>query len=157
MKMWPQTSSLPRPSGQPTLLVFAHPKCPCTNATLGELEALLQGTAKKAAVTIVFSRPPGADALWDDTALSRRAQLIPGVNVAHDVDGIEAQRFGAKTSGFTLLYSGVGKLLFRGGITDGRGHSGDNIGRSAVAALLRGDRAETTRTRVFGCPLFASL
>jgi hypothetical protein len=107
-------------------------------------------------VTIVFSKPASAQAGWDDTGLARRALTIPGVTVADDIDGIEAQRFGAKTSGFTLLYSADGKLLFRGGITDGRGHSGDNIGRAAVTALLRGNRAETTRTQVFGCPLFAT-
>jgi hypothetical protein len=138
------------------LLIFAHPGCPCTGATLGELEALLQETATKAAVTIIFSTAPGADAASDETALSRRAETIPAVTVRRDIDGIEARRFGAKTSGFTLLYSADGQLLFRGGITDGRGHSGANIGRSAVTALLRGDRAETTSTYVYGCPLFAA-
>jgi hypothetical protein len=123
---------------------------------LGELEALLQAVQTKAAVTIVFSRRSGADALWDASALSRRAHLIPGVTVARDPDGAEARHFGAKTSGFTLLYSADGKLLFRGGITDGRGHSGDNIGRRAVATLLKGERAETSATHVFGCPLFAA-
>ena len=38
------------------------------------------------------------------------------------------QRFGAETSGQTLLYDRDGRLLFSGGTTGSRGHDGDNAG-----------------------------
>ena len=44
-----------------------------------------------------------------------------------------------------------GRLVFSGGITVARGHSGDNAGRSALAALLTDGTAATTKTAVFGC------
>ena len=53
-----------------------------------------------------------------------------------DDDGAEARRFGAETSGQTLLYDEHGALLFSGGITGARGHAGDNAGRASLVALL---------------------
>src|SRR5436190_6315 len=87
--------------------------------------------------------------------LTRPKVAIPGVTVRADVDGEAARRFGAATSGQALLYTADGRLLFSGGITESRGHEGDNAGRSAIAALVLG--AEPTKlatSPVYGCPLF---
>jgi hypothetical protein len=64
-----------------------------------------------------------------------------------------ARRFGASTSGQTLLYNMAGRLVFNGGITIARGHSGSNDGRDAVVALLSGLVPMHTITPVFGCSL----
>ncbi len=53
-----------------------------------------------------------------------------------DDDGAEAKRFGAETSGQTLLYDERGTLAFSGGITGSRGHAGDNAGRASLLALI---------------------
>src|SRR5216683_904517 len=34
---WPASSRIPQPEGHPSLVLFAHPHCPCTHATMGEL------------------------------------------------------------------------------------------------------------------------
>jgi len=76
--------------------------------------------------------------------------------VLTDEDGIEARSFGAVTSGQALLYSAQGRLLFSGGITESRGHSGDNAGRSAIESLvMNGSEGLRTpaSTPVYGCPL----
>jgi len=73
--------------------------------------------------------------------------------VSVDVDGVEARRFGVATSGSTLLYDAAGNLLFLGGITGARGHSGDNAGMSAVLAGIRTGCADPDQTPVFGCSL----
>jgi hypothetical protein len=52
-----------------------------------------------------------------------------------------------------LLYDTAGRLLFSGGITAARGHSGDNAGREAIVALLAGAPTDRTQTPVFGCKL----
>ena len=71
------------------------------------------------------------------------------------LEGREAARFGAATSGQTFLYDARGGLLFSGGITGARAHAGDNAGRSAVVTLLNGTGGPAApRTSVFGCPLF---
>ena len=68
-----------------------------------------------------------------------------------------AKSFGTFTSGQTLLYDSAGRLLFKGGITAYRGHSGDNEGRSLITALLRGDAPAQIKLPVampvFGCSL----
>src|SRR5713101_1730239 len=38
---WPATCRLSLDCNRPTLLMFAHPRCPCTRASLGELELLM--------------------------------------------------------------------------------------------------------------------
>jgi hypothetical protein len=85
--------------------------------------------------------------LWDS------AQNIPGVTVLADRAGVEAGRFNGVTSGIAMLYDVDGRLLFSGGITDSRGHSGDNQGREAIVSLLTGDGNTQSVTPVFGCSL----
>ena len=155
LRMWPAQSKLRLNENLPTLILFAHPKCPCTRATLGELSVLIARCSEKVATTVIFTKPADVDDNWVDTDLWRNAEAIPGVTVLRDDSGVEARRFGAVTSGEVMLYARDGKLLFHGGITDARGHAGDNEGRTAIALLLEGKRCNTTTTRVFGCRLFA--
>lgn len=54
----------------------------------------------------------------------------------------------------SMLYGADGRLLFSGGITGSRGHSGDNEGRRAIVSLLTGEGAYKSDTPVFGCSLF---
>lgn len=70
-----------------------------------------------------------------------------------DIDGVEARRFGAETSGHTFLFDSGGQLLFNGGITAFRGHSGDNEGENAVISLINNRSGARAQTLVFGCPL----
>jgi hypothetical protein len=64
-----------------------------------------------------------------------------------------ARRFAAMTSGHALLYGPNGHLLFSGGITFARGHSGDNPGCDAVIALITTGENESRTAAVFGCSL----
>ena len=63
------------------------------------------------------------------------------MRVVNDVEGVEARRFGAQTSGTTSLYSPDGRLLFSGGITSSRGHEGDNAGEDALTQAISGSPA----------------
>ena len=83
-----------------------------------------------------------------------------GINDVHafeDINAQTAQTFGVYTSGQTLLYGSDGRLLFKGGITASRGHSGDNAGRTVITALLDGEVIAKNQlpvvTPVFGCSL----
>ena len=102
---------------------------------------------------VLFMKPAGAGADWDDTDLRRSAAAIPGVTVLTDENGMEAARFGAETSGHTLLFAPDGTLLFTGGITASRGHAGENAGENALVAALNREAVTLSRTPVFGCPL----
>lgn len=106
------------------------------------------------AARAVLLQPTGASAAWTDSNIARDAAAIPGVLVFRDVDGGEARRFGAATSGHVMLYNVSGRLLFSGGITPARGHEGDSLGRDAVTQLIEAQgSAGRGCSPVFGCPL----
>lgn len=150
---WPVASRLSRRPGVPTLVVLAHPQCPCSRATIGELARLMVGAQDKVDVHVVFAKPAGVDEGWAHTDLWDSAGAIPGVLVSSDDDEREAHLFGGATSGQTMLYDGEGQLRFSGGITSARGHAGDNDGSSALTEILVGGTSALDTTPVFGCPL----
>ena len=152
--LWPKSSRIARDTRQPTLMLFAHPRCACSRATIGELAILMAHVQQRVAVHVLFYRPPRIDEGWTQTDLWRSAAAIPGVAVDADEDGAEATMFGSTVSGQALLYGADGRLRFSGGMTSARGHSGDNDGRSALTALLMdGGSAQAVGTPVFGCSL----
>lgn len=151
---WPATSSI-QPGANPTLVMLAHPHCPCTRASIGELAQIMADTQGKLDAYVLFTKPKGAGADWDDTELRRSAAAIPGVTVLTDADGSEARRFGAETSGHTLLFAPTGALVFSGGITASRGHAGRNGGETAIIAAVNKKRSDRARAPVFGCSLIS--
>jgi hypothetical protein len=152
---WPGVQ-IERATDRPTLVMLAHPRCPCTVASVGELAQTMARLQGKVAAYVLFVKPKEAGRDWEDTNLRRSAEAIPGVKVLFDPDGVEAGRFGAETSGHTLLFGVDGHLLFSGGLTASRGHAGDNAGESALLALLSNQTPARTRTLVFGCSLINS-
>jgi hypothetical protein len=149
---WPGGSKIARSGDAPTLVIFVHPECPCTRASLAELERILVRSSGRVRAFVVVVEETGF--ATEATPIWRAASAVQGVNVLLDPKGMEARIFQAMTSGRTLLYSAAGRLLFAGGITAARGHAGDNEGSAAVSDLLRGGKPERLTTPVFGCPLF---
>jgi hypothetical protein len=76
-----------------------------------------------------------------------------GVRTVEDPGGREATRFGADTSGATLLYDAAGRLAFAGGLTMSRGHEGNSFGEERIVALLTGTTPDRNDSPVFGCPI----
>jgi hypothetical protein len=150
---WPSDSTLPALQNRPRLLVFAHPQCPCSRATVSELAVILAKCEGKADAYVLFLSPRSQTRQWVRSTLWRDAEAIPGVHAMEDIQGREALRFGAATSGQTLLYDASGRLLFSGGITPARGHAGDNDGSDALLELLSGGSGRHHQTPVFGCSL----
>ena len=154
--IWPDETLLKRASDQFTLLMFLHPHCPCSRASIAELERAISRCAGRFSAVLVFVKPEQFGSGWEKTDLWHTSQRLPDVRVACDVNGIEAQRFGARTSGFALLYDRDGRLRFSGGLTSSRGHHGDSIGRHAVESIVTTGASPTRSSPVFGCPLSAS-
>jgi hypothetical protein len=118
---------------------------------MGELAILMAHCQGLVNAHVVFFQPSGSSEDWTHSDLWRAATAIPGVTVQADQDGREARLFHAETSGHTALYNAQGLLVFDGGITVSRGHSGDNDGRDAITAWLHGRTSELTQTPVYGC------
>jgi len=153
---WPSGTQIMLDSKQYTLVMFAHPRCPCTRASLEELNRLLAQSRGRVAAQVVFFKPVTNSNDWQQTDLWRSATAIPGVAVHEDLNGAQARLFGAETSGYVLLYDTNGQLLFRGGITGSRGHAGENAGEDAVASILAGNAVSLTQTPVYGCSLLGN-
>jgi hypothetical protein len=154
---WPEALA-ERSSDRPTLVVCLHPKCPCSQATLSELERLLARTAAVATqpkVLAVIAMPTDADDSWTSSPLVQRCRRLPEARVAFDRGGRIAAAFGASTSGEVLLFDSAGIRQFAGGVTASRGHEGASAGSDAIVALLEGEQPTMLSTPVFGCRLVA--
>ena len=152
---WPSETRLPREPGRPTLLLFAHPRCPCTRASLRELDRVLTLNHAYFDVHVLFLKPSPTETGWEQTDLWDVAGRMPGVHVWTDVDGREAALFRARTSGAVVIYDARGRLAFAGGLTISRGHEGPSAGGDAVRRLVLGETRRSCNSDVFGCPLFA--
>ncbi|HXB60398.1 MAG TPA: hypothetical protein VNU95_12565 [Candidatus Acidoferrales bacterium] len=150
---WPSVTQVALDPGRDTLVMFVHPKCPCTRATVGELNRIMTQCGGHIVAHVFFLQPAGFSDDWVHSGLWSTAAAIPGVSVQADPKGLIGQKFGAETSGYVLLYNPAGQLLFSGGITGSRGHAGDNAGEDAVIALVNGQNPGLTHTLVYGCSL----
>jgi hypothetical protein len=141
----------------PLLLVFIHPQCSCTQATLEQLDQLLnRSTQPTELVLAIYS----SAAIHGRPPISIAAQLRHPWRQFQDNNGALARRFGAATSGEVLLYSSARQLIFQGGITPERARTGDNPGAAALLAALNAGRPRSSApappASVFGCPIFHS-
>jgi hypothetical protein len=150
---WPEGTHLLRSADRATLVMFAHPRCSCTRASMIELARLAYERHGELETLVVFLSPAGSPPGFVESDLWHSAAAIPGARVARDEGGVEAALFGAGTSGAALLYAKDGTLLFRGGITPARAHQGDSLGRERILALLDGHPVDRRDAPVFGCGL----
>lgn len=150
---WPTASQLTRAADQSTLIMFVHAHCPCTRASIGELERLMVYAKGRATVHVVLFDPGPVSGHPVATNLSDSARAVPGVHTTRDSERRECGLFGSVTSGQVLMYDAGGHLQFCGGLTASRGHAGDSDGRAALLALLHGRTTEVRETPVYGCSL----
>jgi hypothetical protein len=148
---WPEHSAIERVPGTPTVVMFAHPLCPCSRASVQELGELLRRSAGIEAHLLLL-RPDEVGPEWDDGLLTA-AKSIPGLRVEKDKNGDEARRFGARTSGHVVIYGPDGRLRFSGGITGARGHVGDNASLDRAVGALEARDSVPASGPVFGCCL----
>src|SRR5829696_1264540 len=89
---WP--ADVPPDATRPTLILFAHPRCPCTRASVEQLARLTAKHPGAFTVQVVFWTPADAPAAWAETDLWRSAAAVPGVTVRADAGGREARKYG---------------------------------------------------------------
>ncbi len=150
---WPESSRVTRADSGLTLVLFIHPHCPCSQATLGELARIMARGNGRLRADVLLYRPSENNTDWQFPQLWSRLTAMPGVRVHWDEDGHEARLFGAKTSGHVVVYDEQGTLRFSGGITPSRGQEGDNVGRDSILTLVLTGTTHEPTMAVFGCPL----
>lgn len=144
----------PPPTGRWQLIVFAHPKCPCTRAMLRELDELRRA-APDCTIRVRFVRPAESADGWERGETWDATARLPGVEVECDRDGNEARQFGARTSGYAVLVTPGGDVVFRGGLTRGRGREGESPGRRAVLEWVANGTGPAALP-AYGCGLFTA-
>lgn len=150
---WPAASGIELQTGKSTLVMFMHPRCPCSSASLAEFERLLVQLSEPTNLVIVFVKPVGTPRGWEESSLYRHAGELKGVTILVDEGGVEAKRFNARTSGQVVVYNAAGELTFQGGITAGRGHEGANAGQQGALDSAKGRPSCCEKTEVYGCQL----
>jgi len=146
-----------RGSETATLLVFLHPRCSCSHATLEQLQQILDSTRGPLQVFFLVYRSKVVDDAAGSSALqgfAPDAARHREVRIVSDWNGALARRFGAATSGEIVLYGAEGRLLFQGGITPARAHLGDSDGADRLRNALATGIAQATTSNVFGCAIF---
>ncbi len=154
---WPQDSRLIQDPHE-RLVIFIHPQCPCTQATLSELEAVL--ARQSVATTLVIS---AIDPEWLDSKVMQHIKRMQSrypafVDVLLDTDASESECFGATASGHCMYFNRQGQKVFSGGITASRGHVGDNDARYRLMELIQSSSEvqgleDPSLFPVFGCRL----
>lgn len=150
---WSPPPEIDRPNDRPTLILFAHPKCPCTRATMAAVERLQREAHAAFATRVVFFEPVDADPLWRRTDLWSRAGRLADAKSVADPGGVITAGAGVVVSGCVALLDPDGALLFWGGITPSRGHEGESIGLTAIRSILRGHEPGRHRAPIFGCDI----
>ncbi len=155
---WPETSAV-NPSKKPfTVLIFLHPHCPCSKASLRELERVLARRHRNTSAYAIFCTLPEAPQDWEQGALWQQAHKIEHLKVLLDNNQQEQSSFHVTTSGQVLLYDYKGKLRYKGGITPARGHEGSNPGLRTLESLLQNQISDQKSIQklsypVYGCGL----
>ena len=143
-------------SSEPTwqLLVFVHPKCPCTRATIHNLDLVSRRSDLRLEIIPVIFRPLHGDATWLETDNTRRLATLTRRSLVDDEDSQLARQFNVQVSGHCLLYDCAGRLRFSGGITASRGHEGRCRTLAALTKTLEGHSIDQTRWPVYGCQMY---
>jgi hypothetical protein len=146
--LWPAQSTISHVAGRKVLVMFIHPECSCSHASLEQLALLenLLGGQLTARVVLWHSGSSAASGRW-----RQRADAVP---VVDDRDGREARIFGAKTSGQTMIYNEYGRLIYAGGLTVLRGEAGGERALQDIARVIKESRNSGVERPVFGCPIY---
>lgn len=155
---WPSDAAVSLAADRPTVLLFLHPRCPCSAASLTELESALAAipSDRRPQVQVIAAVPTKHDSKWTESPTVVRSQELPNSSLLIDVGGFESHKFGAASSGHVMAFAPTGELRYSGGVTLSRGHAGDNVGRmSLIRTLADGttDDSVVEEFPVFGCRL----
>jgi len=150
---WPADSRIDRTAGHSTLLVFLHPNCPCSMASVHSLQRCLRAIPPEGRPRTVFVMRPAARDDWRARKLRATAAETPDGSFYQDDGEKEIARFGANVSGHLLLFGAGGDLLFDGGVTPERGQEEESMASDHFREVLTGMSRSPVRTAVFGCAL----
>src|SRR5262245_2323003 len=78
---WPAGAPFSLDPAHDTLVMFAHPQCACTRASLEELNQLMAQCQGKVVTHILFFKPDKFSEAWANSGLWGNAAAISGVRI----------------------------------------------------------------------------
>lgn len=152
-RIFPAKSIVQMAKGRQNIILFLHPMCPCSMASVDEFHELMRAGEKDSVGTVVAFMPQEMQSEWALQPVFSSLKRIRNVSIVYDTTGAQADIFGATTSGHVLIYDGRGILQFSGGITASRGHSGDNANFELAKKTILERNPKFVTTPVLGCAL----
>jgi hypothetical protein len=146
---WPSGCTIERSPGVSLAILFLHPGCPCSMASIEELRLGI-GTGWDGDVHVVMYSPDGENEDWVRGEQWEAALRIPRAKLHVDPGGRLAGQFNAVTSGHAAIYDGDGRLKFAGGLTPSRGTTAGGL------LFQRAAFGRETRSPVYGCAINAA-
>lgn len=131
-----------------TIVMVAHPLCPCTAASLKALKAVVAEHRATVECKVVFvgERPKVVSQNMD------LAGQVGASSVKWVSEEDAAESYGAFTSGQTFVFGPKGELAFSGGITPGRGVDQPQFAVKLFRSLISG-QAPAGSVPTYGCGL----
>lgn len=154
---WPVGGPIGLDPARPTLVLFVHPLCPCSKASVADLASIGSELLGRFAPHVVVYRPLHRSDEWERSAPTLDAASLAGWRRWDDRGAALARRFGVRTSGHLLVFDPHGELLYSGGVTPGRGRRGPSGGLAAFLNGIAGGTIGVDRGPVFGCSMEASV
>lgn len=150
---WPDTLE-PLDAGVHTLVLAVHPRCPCTVATVRQLEKLRDTPEHPLRIRAYAFEParPDQPRDWRDTDVTRILERH-GARVIPDPEGNAATTLRLTTSGHAVLFDPNANAVFQGGLTHARGVAGPSAAVVNINRVLAGQPHPLNTTHVYGCPI----
>ena len=141
-----------------TLVLFIHPRCPCTKATIRSLERIYHRMPQRPKLVVYAFYPQDRGESWAESALTDYVTAFADAALIPDRNGDACLRYGVTTSGHLMLFDRHDRLVFSGGITPGRAHEGDCISSKDLLKKCRNESsvAAPSNWPVYGCPIIAT-
>ncbi len=139
-------------SSEYSLILFLHPKCSCSRATIRELKSVLSRAPQAYQLTVVMYCPEEKPESWTEGVNERLARRLGPRKWVVD-SGELFSRNHILDSGHVLCFDRNQELRFSGGVTVSRPHEGPNQARLALARILDGGPQAKVHFPVFGCSI----
>jgi hypothetical protein len=135
------------------IVMFAHPLCPCTRASLIKLGEVALQVKDQSQIRVVFvTRGLNPEDVTTSKTLALARQL-KHVTTELDESGTEECLYQATVSGEVFAFDAQGERIFHGGLTSGRGHLGVASSQEYLEQLITGKATEPLDAAVYGCRL----
>jgi hypothetical protein len=131
-----------------TVVMVAHPHCPCTATSLKALRQVVAVHGEEMATTVVFAN----EGKVEKSVNLELAQAIPGAKIVWMSAKDAEEKYHSYTSGQVFVYASTGELAFSGGITPGRNADQPRFALQLFDGIFAGN-PERRKYKVFGCKL----